>query len=102
MTTIRGDYMLAQVYLNWTGTTDEFKKVKTIVKDVVSKTDGIELQGLYIPTNKWNYVCVYKIDTFENFTRYQKDVRTQLGNENLGKISARKLVLLMKPNELGQ
>lgn len=94
--------MLAQVYLNWTGTTEEFEKVKELVKRIVSKTEGIDLQGLFIPTNKWNYVCVYKIDTFENFTKYQKEVRKQLKNQNLAKISTRKLVLLMKPDELGQ
>lgn len=94
--------MLAQVYLNWSGTVEEFERVKELVKNVVANTNGIELEGLYVPTSKWNYVCVYKIDTFENFTKYQKEVRTQLKNQNLVKVSTRKLVLLMKPNELGQ
>jgi len=94
--------MLAQVYLNWAGTAEEFEKVKELVKNVVANTNGVELEGLYIPTNKWNYVCVYKIDTFKNFSKYQKEVRMQLKNQNLAKISTRKLVLLMKTSELGQ
>ena len=94
--------MLAQVYLNWTGTVEEFDKVKTLVRDIVARSGGIELVGLYIPSNKWNYIVVYKIDTFENFLKFQKEVRSNLKNQNLAKISTRKLVLLIKDKELNQ
>jgi hypothetical protein len=88
------------VYLNWSGTDGEFQRVKAIVREQVGKTAGIELTGLYIPTNKWNYVVVYEIDTFENFLSFQKEVRVQLKNQNLDKISTRKLVILIKEKSL--
>ncbi len=97
---IGGNNLLAQVYLNWTGTADEFEKVKTIVKDVVARSEGIDLQGLYVPTNKWNYVVIYNINNFENFLGFQKEVRTQLKSQGLAKISVRKLVLMIKEKEL--
>ena len=87
--------MIAQVYLNWSGTDEEFSRIKALVKNLVANKEGIELNGLYIPTNKWNYVVSYNINTFENFLAFQKDVRTQLRSQNLAKITTRKLVLLI-------
>ena len=87
--------MIAQVFLNWSGTDEEFGRVKTLVKNLVASKEGIELNGLYVPTNKWNYVVSYNIDTFENFLAFQKDVRAQLRSQNLAKITTRKLVLLI-------
>ena len=94
--------MLAQVFLNWNGTADEFARVKSIVRDEVARTEGIELKGLYIPTNKWNYVVIYKIDTFENFLKFQKELRTQIKTQGLAKIPTRKLVIMIKEKDLGQ
>lgn len=92
--------MLAQVYLNWNGTTEEFNQVKTIVRDIVANTDGVELEGLYIPSNEWNYSVLYKFDSFEKFILYQKNVRIQLKNRKLAKIPDRKLELFIRESEL--
>lgn len=94
--------MLAQVYLNWSGTTDEFDRVKGLVKDLVTRTEGVNLDGLYIPNNRWNYAVVYKFDSFDKFIAFQKEVRAQLKAQNLAKIPDRELVLLIDENKLKQ
>jgi hypothetical protein len=92
--------MLAQVYLNWTGTADEFVRVKGLVKDLVAQSDGISLEGLYIPNNQWNYAVLYKFDNFEKFIEFQKQVRSQLKAQNLAKIPDRELVLMLEEKRL--
>lgn len=94
--------MLAQVFLNWNGSGEEFARVKSIVRDEVARTEGITLEGLYIPSNKWNYVVIYKIDTFENFIKFQKGLRTQIKTQGLAKIPTRKLILMIKEKDMGQ
>ena len=81
---------------------DYIENVKTIVKDFVAKSDGIELEGLYVPSNKWNYCVIYKINSFENFLNFQKEVRMQLKAQGLAKIPVRKLVLMIREKDLGQ
>jgi hypothetical protein len=92
--------LLANVYLNWKGTTDEFARVKTIVKDLAAKAEGIKLEGLFIPNNKWNYAVVYKFDRFGNFLEFQREVRTHLKAQNLEKIPDRELVILIEEKKL--
>ena len=92
--------MLAQVYLNWTGTSDEFQRVKSLVKDLIGRSDGVQLQGLYVPSNRYNYSVLYKVDNFEKFLKYQSDVRELLKNENLAKIPERKLIMLINESEM--
>jgi hypothetical protein len=92
--------MLAQVYLNWTGTADEFVRVKGLVKNIVAQTEGVSLEGLYIPNNQWNYAVLYKFDNFEKFLEFQKQVRSQLRAQNLSKIPDRELVLMIEENRI--
>ena len=92
--------MLAQVYLNWSGSSEEFARVKGIVKELVNQTDGVNLEGLYVPNNKWNFAVLYKFDRFEKFLDFQKQVRTQLRAQNLAKIPDRELVLMIEENKL--
>jgi hypothetical protein len=98
---LTGDFeLLAQVYLNWTGSTDEFQRVKSLVKDLVGRSDGVELEGLFVPSNKWNYSVLYKVDDFEKFLKFQTDVRALLKTENLAKIPERKLIMLINESEM--
>jgi hypothetical protein len=92
--------LIAQVFLNWNGTKQEFESVKSVVKDQVANYAGVDLVGLYIPSNKWNYVVIYKMDNFENFLNFQKQVRIQLESKNLAKIPTRKLVVCIEEKKL--
>ena len=94
--------MLAQVFFNWDGTIDEFEKVKKLVRDLVDKREDINLAGLYVPSDEWNYTVLYEVESLDVFLMYQREVRQQLRIQNLNKISSRKLELLIKENELYQ
>ena len=92
--------MLTQVYFNWDGTLEEFDKVKKLVIKLVNKRETINLFGLYIPSNEWNYCVLYEVESLDVFLMYQREVRALLKTENLDKISARKLELLTSEKEL--
>ena len=94
--------MLANVYLNWAGTPEEFVRVKTIVKDLIEKTEGVNLEGLYEPNNRWNYAVVYKFNSFDKFVNFQKEVRILLAQQNLAKIPDRELILMIEDNKLNK
>ncbi|UCF07757.1 MAG: hypothetical protein JSW28_08975 [Thermoplasmata archaeon] len=94
--------MLAIVHLNWRGTNEEFQAVCKHVKEIIVNTQGIELVGLYVPSNDWNYAVVYKVKSFTNFLDYQKIVREKLRQENLNKIPKRELELYVEPKSIGQ
>ena len=93
---------MAIVYLNWKGTNEEFKTVCGIVKEIIASSKGVELEGLYVPTNDWNYAVTYKVETLEDFLAYQKVVRDKLRERNLAKIPNRKLELFIEPKTIGQ
>ena len=94
--------MLAIVHLNWTGTEAEFGTVRKIVLDVLKENEGIDLVGLYVPSNDWNYAAVYKVKSFSKFLEYQKVVRERLKENNLSKIPKRQLELYVEPKAIGK
>ena len=66
------------VYFNWNGTKDEMKKEKKIVENILSKHDGIEMIGVFIPSSEWKHAVIYKSNNFETFLRAQKEIRKKL------------------------
>ena len=94
--------MLAIVHLNWKGTESEFGDVRKIVLDILAQTEGIDLVGLYVPSNDWNYAAVYKVKSFSKFLEYQKVVREKLKESNLNKIPKRQLELYVDPKTIGK
>ncbi len=94
--------MLAIVHLNWKGTEDEFGTVRKIVMDVLGQSEGIDLVGLYVPSNDWNYAAIYKVRSFSKFLDYQRLVRKKLKENNLSKIPKRQLELYVEPKVIGK
>jgi len=94
--------VLAIVHLNWKGTEAEFGDVRNIVLDILKKSEGIDLVGLYVPSNDWNYAAVYKVKSFSKFLEYQKIVREKLKEHNLNKIPKRQLELYVEPKAIGK
>lgn len=94
--------MLAIVHLNWEGTEAEFGTVRKMVMSILGETEGIDLVGLYVPSNDWNYAAVYKVKSFSKFLEYQKYVREKLKESNLNKIPKRQLELYVEPKAVGK
>jgi hypothetical protein len=94
--------MLAIVHLNWAGTEAEFGTVRKIVLDILKENEGIDLVGLYVPSNDWNYAAVYKVKSFTKFLEYQRLVREKLKERNLSKIPKRQLELYVDPKTIGK
>lgn len=98
----RIDTVLAIVHLNWKGTESEFETVRKIVKDILRQSEGIDLVGLYVPSNDWNYAAVYKVRSFSKFLDYQRLVREKLKENDLSKIPKRQLELYVEPKVIGK
>lgn len=94
--------MLAIVHLNWEGTEAEFGTVRKIVMGILAENPGIDLVGLYVPSNDWNYAAVYKVRSFSKFLDYQRVVREKLKENNLSKIPKRQLELYVDPKAIGK
>ena len=94
--------MLAIVHLNWKGTESEFGTMCGIVKNIIAESEGINLVGLYVPSNDWNYAAVYKVKSFSKFLDYQRLVREKLKENNLSKIPKRQLELYVEPKTIGK
>ena len=73
-----------------------------IVKNIIAESEGINLVGLYVPSNDWNYAAVYKVKSFSKFLDYQRLVREKLKENNLSKIPKRQLELYVEPKTIGK
>ena len=66
--------MIILLYFDWTGTTRELKAWTEKINESCQKT-GVEHKGLYGSfSEKWNFVCIFKAETFENFLEMGKYV----------------------------
>lgn len=74
--------MLEIVYFNWNGTKDEMHEEMKIVEKILSKYDGIEMLGVFIPSSEWKHAVIYKSKDFETFLKAQKDIRNGLHKPN--------------------
>ena len=69
--------MYAIVYLNWSGSKEEFKEAKDTLKKVANKFDGLDLVDIFIPSSEWNYAALIKFNNFEIFEKYIKKTREE-------------------------
>ena len=69
--------MYAIVYLNWSGSKEEFKEAKDTLNKVASKVNGLDLVDIFIPSSEWNYAALIKFDRFETFEKYIKKTREE-------------------------
>ncbi len=52
-------------YLNWAGTSEEFRNFANQMKRQGEGAEGIKLVGIFIPTSEWHYVIVWDVKTYE-------------------------------------
>jgi len=69
--------MYAIVYLNWSGSQEEFKECKDTLKKVAKDFDGLDLVDIFIPSSEWNYAALIKFNKFEVFEKYVKKTREE-------------------------
>jgi hypothetical protein len=67
--------MYGIIYFNFSGSKDEFKEAKDTLEEVATRTGGVELLDILVPSSEWNYAAIIKFDTFESFTKYIKKTR---------------------------
>ena len=69
--------MYAIIYLNWSGTKEEFREAINSLKKVANKFDDVELVDILIPSSEWNYAALIKFKEFGSFLEYIKKTREE-------------------------
>ena len=90
--------MLFLYYFNWAGTSEELGKFVERMKSIIKGTEGIEFNGIFIPTSEWHYVLVMKA------TKYEKSLlvmKTYVEKFGWTKTSLAKAELLHTFEDLG-
>jgi hypothetical protein len=85
-------------YFNWAGTSDELREFFGRLKSIIDGTEGVELNGLFIPTSEWHYVLVMKTTNYEKSLHVMKTYIEKFG---WAKTSLAKAELLHTFEELG-
>lgn len=66
--------MIVLLYFDWTGTTLELRAWENKIRESSEKT-GVDYKGLYGSFNeKWNFVSIFKAETFDNFLEMGRHV----------------------------
>lgn len=71
--------MLFLYYFNWAGTSEEFKEFADQMKSIIKETEGVEYNGLYIPTSEWHYVLVMNAPNYEKSLQVMKTYIEKFG-----------------------
>ena len=90
--------MLFLYYFNWAGTSEEFKEFAERMKSIIKGIEGIEFNGLFIPTSEWHYVLVMKAANYEKSLQVMKTYIEKFG---WAKTSSAKAELLHTFEDLG-
>lgn len=90
--------MLFLYYFNWAGTPEELSEYAGRMKTIIKGTEGVELNGIYIPTSEWHYVLVMNTPSYEKSLQVMKTYVKKFG---WGKASLAKVELLHTFEELG-
>ncbi len=80
--------MLVLHYLNWSGTSAEFKAFREQMKNQVNEMEGIKIVGIFVPTSEWHYVIIFDTRTYENALLTYKAYAEKYGalKTSLGKL----------------
>ncbi len=89
--------MLVLSYINWAGTSEEFKEFADQVKTISNEIEGVSLVGVYIPTSEWHYVVVWNVNAYEKVLQALKAYSEKYGRI---KISLGKIELLHTLEEI--
>ena len=90
--------MLFLYYFNWAGTPEELKEFAGRIKTIIKETEGVEFNGLFMPTSEWNYVLVMKTTNYEKTLQVMKTYIQKFG---WGKASLAKVELFHTFEDLG-
>lgn len=90
--------MLTLYYFNWAGTPEELKEFVDGMKNIIHDTEGVEFNGLFIPTSEWHYVLVMKATDYAKTLHVMKTYIEKFG---WAKTSLAKAELLHTFEELG-
>ncbi len=80
--------MFVLFYLNWGGTSEEFKEFAGRVKSQAEEMEGSSLVGIFVPTSEWHYVIVWNVTTYEKVLQALKTYSEKYGplKTTLGKV----------------
>jgi len=90
--------LLALLYFNWNGTSEEFKEFSGRIRSIIDGIEGVELSGIFLPTSEWHYVIVIKAISYEKVLEV---IRTYTEKYGRPKTSLGKIELLHTFEELG-
>ncbi len=90
--------MLTLYYFNWTGTPEELREFSERMKSIIEKTEGVEFNGLYMPTSEWHHVLVMKAKSYDKTLQVMKTYIEKFG---WTKISLAKAELFHTFEDLG-
>jgi len=71
--------MLMLYYFNWAGAPEELREFAERMKNIIKGTEGVEFNGLFIPTSEWNYVLVMKATNYEKSLQVMKTYIEKFG-----------------------
>jgi len=69
--------MYAIIYLNWSGSREEFDEAEKSLKNIAEKFDDLDLVDIFIPSSEWNYAALIKFKKFDSFLKYIKKTREE-------------------------
>jgi hypothetical protein len=71
--------LLFLYYFNWAGTPEEFKEFGGRMKKIIKGTEGVEFNGIFIPTSEWHYVLIMKATNYEKTVQVMKTYIQKFG-----------------------
>jgi len=71
--------LLFLYYFNWAGTPEEFSEFAGRMKSIIKDTEGVEFNGIFIPTSEWHYVLVMKTTNYEKTLQVMKTYIKKFG-----------------------
>jgi hypothetical protein len=69
--------MYAIIYLNWSGSHEEFEEAMESLKRVAKDFNDLDIVDILIPSSEWNYAALIKFEKFETFLKYIKKTREE-------------------------
>ncbi len=90
--------MLLLYYFNWAGTGEELKEFAGRMKNIIGEMEGVEFNGLFVPTSEWHYVLVMKST---DYGRTLQVMKTYIEEFGWAKTSLAKAELLHTFEDLG-
>jgi hypothetical protein len=69
--------MYGIIYLNWSGSKEEFEEAMKSLKNMADKFDDLKLIDIFVPSSEWNYAALIEFKKFDTFLKYVKKTREE-------------------------